>query len=106
MAHPERRAAPVDDKHMVYFWNWGVRNPMFLVALIGLGAGAARIVEWPLALCVFTVGVLFGDAAWHVARKARIRHFRKLAEAAAASSNSAAWQRFTDYNVPDRENVA
>lgn len=79
---------------------------MFLIAGLALASGGMRFVEWPIALCAATVAVLIGDAAWHMARKARIRQFRKLAEAAAQSSNAHALERFTDYNLIDRENVA
>lgn len=79
---------------------------MFLVAGLALAAGALKFVEWPLALMAATVTALMGDAAWHLARKARIRHCRKLAASAAQSSNAHAMQRFTDYNLGDRDKVA
>ena len=91
---------------MIYFWNWCVRNPMFLMGGLALVAGVLKILEWPLALSLATVGALAGDAAWHLARKARIRRYRKLAAAAAAKSNATALERFTDYNLGDREKVA
>lgn len=104
--HPEGRAAAVDDQDVIYFWNWCVRNPLFLIGGLALLAGVVQILEWPLALSVATVAALAGDAAWHLARKARMRRYRKLAAAAAAKSNAHALERFTDYNLGDREKVA
>ena len=75
---------------------------MFLMAGLALLSGFLKIVEWPLALSAAMVTALVGDAAWHLARKARIRRYRKLAAAAAEKSNAHALQRFTDYNLGDK----
>lgn len=88
---------------MVTFWTWFVRNPAFLAAALALGAGIAGIAEWAIAMPLTAAGAVVGDAAAHLARKARVRTARRLAELAAASSNVEAMRRFTDYQHVERD---
>jgi hypothetical protein len=88
---------------VVFFWNWFVRNPAFLLAAFAFSVGALGIVEWSLALPVGAAGVVVGDVGLHLSRKATVRQARRAAEAAASSSNAEALRRFTDYNRAERD---
>ena len=101
--HPAFPHESADDPYVAYFWIWFIRNPAFLVAILGLGAGASGVVEWSLAMPVAAAGAVVGDAGIHLARASRHRSARKAARIAAEARNSQAPRRFTDYQRVERD---
>jgi len=95
-----------DDEGVTTFWSSWVRNPLFAVAVLALLAGLLGVTGWGVALAAATVAALMGDAAWHLARKSRMRAASRLAERAAEASKARALERFTDYNRVDQEPAA
>lgn len=61
---------------MVRLWTWGIRNPLLLVALVAIGAGAAEIVPWGLSLTTASLAGVMASLANRLARRARGRRLR------------------------------
>lgn len=73
---------------MTDVWTWAFRNPLLLVAVLALAAGAAGIVTWGLSLMTALVAAFGASLADRLARRGRARQ-RRAEEARLALDEAA-----------------
>jgi hypothetical protein len=89
---------------MVWFWHWAVRAPFTALAVVGVAAPAAGIIEWGLGLSALAAGAVVADIAHHMGNRALRRRRKRLGIVEGERHHS--FYDFSDYERPADQRAA
>jgi hypothetical protein len=88
--------AAADDRSMVGFWIWGVRNVAVALGGLATAAGLSGVLDWSLAMATVLVFGVIAASANHLARHAAVRRARRRAAIVGLHTHEALLERYRE----------